>query len=164
VPRGRSAFPALMHSPISQWLTRAASGRPSMRSMSMRGGCWPQACRSFASRCTAELCTSNSSARPMYGGDPIGSIVNSVKPRGMSGGALIDLGRISASRSNPTPDTLMQDLHRSTKHSCNTRLDHTCCQAGPGWGFFRRSFFGPYYNGPQDYYGPPPAYCPPLGY
>ena len=19
-------------------------------------------------------------------------------------------------------------------------------------------------NGPQDYYGPPPAYCPPLGY
>jgi hypothetical protein len=105
-----------------------------------------------------------SSARPMYGGDPTGSIVNSVKPRGMSGGALIDLGRISASRSNPTPDTLMQDLHRSTKHSCNTRLGHTCCQAGPGWGFFRRSFFGPYYNGPQDYYGPPPAYCPPLGY
>ena len=48
-------------------------------------------------------------------------------------------------------------------------------QAGPGWygrgdqpqrrrGFFGRLFGGPYYNGPQGYYRPPPAYYPPRGY
>jgi lipoprotein-anchoring transpeptidase ErfK/SrfK len=52
-------------------------------------------------------------------------------------------------------------------------------QAGPGWyepgdnyyappqrrrGFFGRLFGGPYDNGPQGYYGPPPAYYPPRGY
>jgi lipoprotein-anchoring transpeptidase ErfK/SrfK len=52
-------------------------------------------------------------------------------------------------------------------------------QAGPNWyepgdnyyaqpqrrrGFFARLFGGPYYNGPQGYYGPPPAYYPPRGY
>ena len=44
------------------------------------------------------------------------------------------------------------------------------CQAGPGdqpqrrRGFFGRLFGGPYYNGPQGYYRPPPAYYPPRGY
>jgi lipoprotein-anchoring transpeptidase ErfK/SrfK len=52
-------------------------------------------------------------------------------------------------------------------------------QAGPNWyepgdnyyaqpqrrrGFFGRLFGGPYYNGPQGYYRPPPAYYPPRGY
>jgi lipoprotein-anchoring transpeptidase ErfK/SrfK len=54
-------------------------------------------------------------------------------------------------------------------------------QASPGWpgdnyysqhsaepqrrrGFFARLFGGPYYNGPEGYYGPPPAYYPPRGY
>jgi lipoprotein-anchoring transpeptidase ErfK/SrfK len=52
-------------------------------------------------------------------------------------------------------------------------------QAGPNWyepgdnyyaqpqrrrGFFARLFGGPYYNGPQGYYRPPPAYYPPRGY
>jgi hypothetical protein len=52
-------------------------------------------------------------------------------------------------------------------------------QTGPNWyepgdnyyaqpprrrGFFARLFGGPYYNGPQGYYGPPPAYYPPRGY
>ena len=52
-------------------------------------------------------------------------------------------------------------------------------QTGPNWyepgdnyyaqpqrrrGFFARLFGGPYYNGPQGYYRPPPAYYPPRGY
>ncbi len=41
-------------------------------------------------------------------------------------------------------------------------------QAGPGWyenDEWRRSFFGgPYYNGSQGYYRPPPSYYPPRGY
>ena len=31
-------------------------------------------------------------------------------------------------------------------------------QASRGWGFFGSLFGGPYYNRPQGYYGPPPAY------